>query len=206
MSDAESVVLDALLGPLAEALGQASLPLHILLESRFGELNDNQLEMIEAARQSVDEADQLVRLARRVREPAEPHAPAAGLGQRPLDLLRAPVALASARGEAKAVTVDMDVSLDLPRVLGDRAHLEEVLSLVLADCVARAVRGTVVRILAEAAAGGVLISIRHDAVTRAGSLDLLLARRLLGAESGELSEEGGITSIGLRAAPSRTLD
>ena len=59
MSDrSDAVLLDALLGPLTTALREIGLPLHILLENRFGELNENQAEMIEAARMSREILDQ----------------------------------------------------------------------------------------------------------------------------------------------------
>jgi hypothetical protein len=62
--------LDALVATAAERMREVLLPLHILLENRFGDLNENQEEMLEAARRSADAADAALRHARRVVERA----------------------------------------------------------------------------------------------------------------------------------------
>lgn len=195
------LLLDALLGPLAERLREVSLPLHILLENRFGDLNDNQLEMIEAARQGADEADQLLRLVRRVRGLQDGAAAPAPTDVRPLDLLRAPVALAAAHGESRGVTVELDASPALPYVRGERSHLEEAMSLLLSEAVRTAPERTTLTVLAEAAGGSVVVRVAPWRTTMESSLDQLLASRLLAADGAALEREDEAVVVRLPQRP-----
>ncbi len=197
-------MLAALLGPLAERLREVSLPLHILLENRFGELNDNQLEMIEAARQGADEADQLLRLVRRVRSLEDVRGPESPADVRPLDLLRAPVALAAASGEARGITVDLDASPALPYVRGERAHLEEAMSLLLSLAVRTAGPGAAIAVSAQGEGDAVVVRVRPWPPTAESSLDLLLAARLLKVEKGALEAGNGEVLVRLPSRPGPT--
>ncbi len=194
------LLLDALLGPLAERLREVSLPLHILLENRFGDLNDNQLEMIEAARQGADDADQLLRLVRRVRGLRDGAVTAAPADVRPLDLLRAPVALAAAHGESRGVTVDLDASPALPYVRGERAHLEEAMSLLLSEAVRIAPERTAITVSAERTGAAVTVTVTPFRTSVDPSLDRVLASRLLTADGGTLERVEGRVRVGLPVA------
>ncbi len=198
------LLLDALLGPLADRLREVSLPLHILLENRFGDLNDNQLEMIEAARQGADEADQLLRLVRRVHALRNEGASAAPVDVRPLDLLRAPVALATAYGESRGVTVGLDASPALPYVRGERAHLEEAMSLLLSEAVRTAPERTAINVAADRSGDSVVVRVMPWRTTVDSSLDRLLASRLLAADGATLGQADGTVLVRLPQSPVRS--
>ena len=50
----------------ARQLDEIRMPLHILLENRFGDLNDNQEEMLATARTAADDAQALLERLRQV--------------------------------------------------------------------------------------------------------------------------------------------
>jgi signal transduction histidine kinase len=177
---ADALLLDAILGPLASALREVSLPLHILLEAPFGELNENQLEMIAAARASAEEADRVLRQAQRVRSLAGGPRVDRDETTRPIDLCRGALAIASARAAHRAVHVEADLSPALPRVRGDRAYLEEALTMLLGDAAERAPDGGRVTLTAEEDTDCALrLVIRHVGPLLPGALDRMLAARLV---------------------------
>jgi hypothetical protein len=195
----DSLLLDTVLGPLAEAVRQSALPLHILLENRFGELNDNQAEMIAAARDGVEAADVLLRRAQRVRALEGRPSIARTETTRVLDLCRGPLAIASAQEAHRGVRFEEDLSPALPRVRGDRANLEEALTLAISDAAGRAADHAIVVITAtQRGAERLLVVLRHGAPVGAASLDRLLARRLVEGEGGELVEVPGELQLTLR--------
>ncbi len=192
----DAILLDVLLGPLAESLRAIGLPLHILLESRFGELNENQVEMIAAARESAEEADILLRRAERVRALERQPRVDRDETTRPIDLCRGALAIASAREAARGVRFDADLSPALPRVRGDRAHLEEALTLLFCDAAARApANGTITITAPEEVDSAVHLVVAHGAPPPPLTLDRLLAYRLLQSVGGEVEETDGATHI-----------
>jgi signal transduction histidine kinase len=177
---ADARLLDALLGPLATALREVSLPLHILLENRFGDLNENQTEMIVAARESVEVADGILRQAQRVRALTGRPRVDRDETTRPLDLCRGALAIANAREAHRGVRVEADLSPALPRIRGDRAQLEEALTILLGDAAARSPDHARVTLGAEEDAEcAVQLVIRHGAPMLPESLERLLAVRLV---------------------------
>jgi len=181
MTAEDRELLDEMLAALAEPIEQVSLPLHILLDHHFGELNDNQMEMIEAARAQAAQADRLLRQVRRIRELArEPvdRAAANASHTRPIDLVRAPIALAQAVADERDVTIRAELDPDLPRVRGDRARLEEALTHLLRVAGTRSAARATITLSADAAPDVVGLTIAPAPSSRAG-IDVLLARRLL---------------------------
>jgi signal transduction histidine kinase len=111
----------------ARELEEVRLPLHILLENRFGELNENQEEMLGAARTAAETLDADIVSVRQIAE--------LDLGEHPLrndrlkaiDLIDAirPMLIASA--ESAGVTIELDIAPLLPAIRGDRARLQDAL-------------------------------------------------------------------------------
>ena len=133
-----------LLASVAEAaarqLDEVRLPLHILLENHFGELNENQEEMLGAARTAAEAADaDMVSL----REIAE-----LDLGTRPLrqdrvkpsELIEAIRPMLMAAAESAGVTVEFDVTPLLPAITADRARLQDALVTLLRGAIESASR------------------------------------------------------------------
>ncbi len=111
----------------ARHLDEVRLPLHILLDNHFGELNENQEEMLAAARTAADAADADMLALRELAE--------LELGERPLrqdrvkpsaliDAIR-PMLLAIA--DSAGATLEISIAPLLPAVVGDRARLQDAL-------------------------------------------------------------------------------
>lgn len=183
---------------VARQLEEVRLPLHILLESKFGDLNENQEEMLGAARAAADSAD--VEL-QRLREIADIDRGALSLRNDVVhsgDLLRSLLPTLQAQGEREGVRVSADLAPALPRVYGDRVRLQEALSLLLGERVRHAPSEGEVHISAEVNGGTNRLSIvvEHGAAPHV-SAEEVLARRLLAAHDGTILEESGRTTITL---------
>jgi signal transduction histidine kinase len=111
----------------ARRLDEVRLPLHILLENHFGELNDNQEEMLGAARAAAEAADADMVSLRQIAE--------LDLGERPLrkdrikpsEMIEALRPLLVAAAESQGITLEVEVAPLLPAVEGDRAQLQDAL-------------------------------------------------------------------------------
>jgi signal transduction histidine kinase len=130
----------------AKRLEEVRLPLHILLENRFGDLNENQEEMLGAARTAAEAADADMLSLRQIAE--------LDLGERllrqdrmkPSELVDALRPMLIAAAEGAGVTLEFDVAPLLPAIIGDRAMLQDALVTVLRESVASASRDSQVRI------------------------------------------------------------
>jgi signal transduction histidine kinase len=180
-------------------IDEIRLPLYILLENRFGDLNENQEEMLESARNAAEQvntdADRLAEIG------------ALDRGEFPLrsdrihiaDVLQSLRPTVDSEGAKGGVQVEIEIAPALPAVSGDRGRLQEALALVLADCVRRSPRGSRVRISVEAAGTGLAIEVEHGAPP---ALDVAsaLAQRLLEAHRATVVRSNGRISIALPIA------
>jgi signal transduction histidine kinase len=180
-------------------LDEVRLPLHILLENHFGQLNENQEEMLGAARQAADAAG--VEL-RRLREIASLDQGALTIRREPVriaEIVRALVPQLSTEGERRGVTVAVDIAPGLPRVSGDRGRLQEAFELLLGHIVRHAAPEQPVRIAVERVErGGVVIDVQHGAASMLGP-DVALAQRVLAAHGGALELLDDRTRVSLPA-------
>jgi signal transduction histidine kinase len=184
---------------LRRQLDEIRLPLHILLDNRFGELNENQEEMLGAARSAAERADACLRRLRAIvdidrgaivlRRDAIPAA----------DLITALLPGLNTDCKAAAVEVTADIPPALPRVLGDRARLQEAGALLLGERVRALPAGSHVTISAAVAGDTLRIVVTHGGSARWGADDAL-ARRLIVANGGSVTEEPGRTTITLPTA------
>ncbi|MEP6729402.1 MAG: hypothetical protein ABJE10_02135 [bacterium] len=109
-------------------LDDVRLPLHILLENHFGELNENQEEMLGAARTAAEAADADMHTLRQMAE--------LDLGERalrrdrmkPADIIAALRTQLMATAEIAKVTLEFDIAPLLPALTGDRALLQDALT------------------------------------------------------------------------------
>jgi hypothetical protein len=90
----------------------------------------------------------------------------------------------------------VDVAPALPRIPGDRARLQEALSLLLSERVRHAPHDGTVRISAEAGRDRITIVVDHGTSARI-SAEEALSRRLLAAHQGSVEETDGRTTITL---------
>ncbi len=180
---AEALVREyaGLLADTAAAVGrrldEVRLPLHILLASPFGALNENQEEMISAAQAAADAAGEELRFVARIVELDAGQVEFRPQAIRPRDLLAPVLAAASPRIRQAGGTLETDLSPALPHVHVDPRHTREALSLLLDRLAARVGPGSHVRLGAEAGEGAVRLFI-EDGSVRADE-QFPLAERLL---------------------------
>ena len=218
----EATMLAAVAHDSIAQLDEVRLPLHILLETRFGELNENQEELLRDARNA---ADAMGTALRRLAQVADADRGALVV-QRELvqvnDVVRAVLPLARAAAERQGARVEVTLEPGLPRVRADRARLAEALTLFASE--AAAATGSekpLVVTTARQPGAGVEITIApnaeatekgaaagNDAVAapgangEAGRQDrpaggIILARRLISIQSGTTDESAGAYVIRL---------
>lgn len=183
-------LIDDITGLMSARLQEAQLPLHILLSSPFGALNENQEEMLSAAQAAVDSADVALRRLRKLveldRGALMPVIQPIGLG----DLMRPALAIAQARAVSASVQLHLDISDRAPRVLADATLAQEALTTVLGVAIASTpAAGDVTVTAGEREEGRVTIEVTHARSTGPESLEVRLARRLLAAQQARLTEE-----------------
>ena len=196
-----ALLLSEATAAMMRQLDEVRLPLHILLDTPFGQLNENQLEMLEAARAATAAAE--VEL-RRLREVAQLDQGALSLRRdrvRITDVLQSLRPQLQADGERNGVQVTFDVLPGLPHVAGDRVRLQEALDLLLRHLVRHASPGASITISARSASTMILVEVLGGPSPTLDA-DIALARRVILAHGGEIGEQPGRTSIHLPAFPS----
>ena len=189
--------LDETIGALSDGVQAVQLPLHILLDSPFGALNENQEEMLEAARAAAEQLEVRLRQSRKLidvdRGAVAVHVWPIGLAE----LLRPALAIAEARAAKRGVTLQSSVSPLTPRALVDPMHAQEAVTLALGEALDRAESGSTLHLEAEQD-GETRIRIRiTGGPAPATTLPLRLAGALLRAQKGELVSDRTALSIDL---------
>lgn len=132
----EATMLAAVVADVIAQLDEVRLPLHILLDSRFGELNENQEELLRDARTAADAMDVALRRLAQVADADRDELPV----QRELvqinDVVRSVLPLARAAAERRGARAVTALEPGLPRVVADRARLAEALTLFATDAAA----------------------------------------------------------------------
>jgi K+-sensing histidine kinase KdpD len=131
-------MLAAVVQDAVAQLDEIRLPIHILLDTRFGDLNENQEELLRDARNAADAMDEALRRLGQVADADRGALPV----QRELvqvnDVVRAVLPLANAAAERRGARVDTSLEPGLPRVLADRARLAEALTLLTREAASTA--------------------------------------------------------------------
>jgi len=196
-------------------LDEVRLPLHILLESRFGELNENQEELLRDARAAADAMDVALRRLGQVADADRGALPVQLELVQINDVVRSVLPLARAASERQGAHVEATFEPGLARVKADRARLAEALALLMTDA-ARETGPRVPLVISTSRDGSAAIiriapafhgAISRDAVFQAGpepaqhpadnpvevarTKASILALRLITAQGGALSVDGG---------------
>ncbi|HEU4996352.1 MAG TPA: hypothetical protein VFT29_16155 [Gemmatimonadaceae bacterium] len=181
---------------VARRLDDVRLPLHILLENRFGDLNDNQEEMLAAARRATEEAEAELQKLREI----------ALLDRGALELRKDSIRLADmitslmptlkARAERENVNLELNIAPALPRILGDPMRMREALALLLGHRIEHTPPGDTVHIDVEYDRKAIRITVTHAPLPALGAEELL-ARRLTEAHGGRIETSGNSTEITL---------
>ena len=193
-----AALLDAVVTPLGQATSEAQLPLHILLENHFGDLNENQEEMLQAASDATDRIDLAARRLRRILDLEHGRIAFQREAVRPDDLLQPVLAIAGARAESRGAKVSADVAPGLPSVIADRYLLEEALTALCSAAVDEAAPSTPVTVSVVDDAARVRIEL-HYAGAAPGGLDAIMATHLIHAQGGAVTLTPGGVTIALPA-------
>lgn len=180
-------------------LAEARLSLHVLQESHYGELNDNQEEMINAARDGVEAAETELKNLRTISDTDRGELQMETNLVKTADVIRSLLPLLKSRGVSKNVRVMAEIEPGLPRVRADRSRLQDALALIFNDALTYAIPGTSLSIHATSDTSGVTVVINHGA-PHSPTPDLMLAQRLISAQHGSVSSEGAATVVKLERA------
>jgi signal transduction histidine kinase len=126
----QATMLAAVVRDAMAQLDDVRLPLHILLETRFGELNENQEELLRDAQKAADAMDGALRRLGQVADANRDAIPVKVELVQVNDVVRAVLPLARAAAERTHARVDTSLEPGLPRVMADRARLAEALALL----------------------------------------------------------------------------
>lgn len=179
---------------VARRLEEVRLPLHILLDSRFGDLNDNQEEMIAAARRAAEDAEAALQ---RLREIADLDRGALKLRRDEVrlgEMLNAILPTLRALAARAGAQITLEVAPGRPRILGDTARLREALVKLIGQRAEAANPGDTVSISLEHGREATQLVIRHSPMTGIGAEEIL-ARRIIEAHDGRVRTTGGSTEV-----------
>jgi len=187
----------------SKQLAEARLSLHVLQDNHFGELNDNQEEMILAAREATEAAE--VEL-NHLREIADIDRGALALRRdlvKPGETIRSLLPVLNAQAEKQGVRILPELEPALPRVVGDRGRLQDALGLILKDAVRYGLPGTTISVHATSEPSTVTIVVNHGS-PHSYTGDVALADRLIRAQGGSVTHDETTTTITLERAGVRS--
>ena len=179
-------------------LDDVRLPLHILLDHKFGELNENQEEMLDAARAAAELADTTVRRVRELAEVDLGELATAPARVRSEDVVRAIVPGVAAEAARHGVRIAADFAPPLPVIYVDRARVQEALSLLVTGVVEDTPTDAEVHLTVEPEARGVRLRIDRPFESR--GVNRQLALRLLAIQGGRVTATAHSTIITFAAA------
>jgi len=183
------------------SLDDARIPIHILLTAQFGELNDNQEEMLRDAATALDNIAEELRALRDIADADRAVAGARRDVVRIGEIVRALQPELLAQAAHTGVSLVVNVAPGLPSTVGAFAQLRDAIRLSLADDIRYAIPGSTVTIDAVATAEEIRITACCGAA-RSVSVSLLLAERLLSGQGARLEQGDGLTTIAVpRLAP-----
>lgn len=183
---------------VAKQLEQVRLPLHILLDNHFGELNENQEEMLGAARAAADAADaeviamqQLADLDRGARTLRRDRI-------LPGDVVRGLLPTLQAAAEKRGATVRADLEPLIPAIWGDQPQWQTALASLLGEAIAQS-ESLELELRLEKTATGCEVVLRN-AGALPNTVRSALARRLVDVMGGRVHEGPGELRVRLSQA------
>ena len=180
-----AVLLDEASAAVRRQLDEARLALHILGEGHFGELNENQAEMLAAASAGTEAAEtemgRLQQIAELDRGALHPRRGLISVA----DVLRSLRPQLEAAGTKTGVALSIDLLPGLPKVHGDRIRLQQALELLLGHLVRHATPGAALAISAATVPGTLRITATGGQSPTLDA-DIALARRIIEAHGGRI--------------------
>jgi K+-sensing histidine kinase KdpD len=181
----------------AKLLEEVRLPLHILLENRFGDLNENQEEMLGAARAAAETADVDLVSLRQIAQLDLGEITLRRDRMRPSEIVDALRPMLIAAADSVGAAIEIDVAPLLPAILGDRTRLQDALATLLGDAVRSSLRGARDSLRVDQRDGSLELELTGIGVVPS-SLRWTAASRVLRAHEGTVACGDGRLSIGLR--------
>lgn len=183
-----NALLEAIAATISSQLEEARLALHILQTSPFGELNENQEELVSAARQASEVADRDLRRFTRLMSMSSRQRDATRESIPVLLLLEPSLAIAGAKAQERGISITVHRDRHLAPAFVERVTAQEALSLIFTALIETRSGGEEVHVTAEEARGEIALRIEpgfRDVHTP--SLLLMLAAELLEAQSVKLT-------------------
>ena len=190
---------------MAARLQDAELPLHVLLSSPFGALNENQEELLSAAQSAIGVADSEVRNLKQLIELDRGAVPVRLQPVNLAELLRPALAIASAHARRAHVDLQADVSDSAARVIVDPIQVQEALTAILDWAVSSATSDSPLIVRAADDDSGVIgVRVSHTTISGDARLPvtMLIASRLIAMQRGTVTRGTGSLTVQL---PSETM-
>lgn len=181
-------------------LDEVRLPLHILLDNHFGELNENQEEMLGTASAAAEEVE--IALAR-LRDIARLDLEEIALRRdrvRLSDLVEGIVPSLQLEGDKRDVTVTANIATPLPPISGDRVRLQEALADLLQDALGRTSDGGSLQIDVQEGNASLEVHVVGAAGLPAPA-PLALAERVVSGNDGKVIAADGRLELAFTPAP-----
>jgi signal transduction histidine kinase len=179
---------------LARSLDEIRLPLHILLENRFGDLNENQEELLGAARAAAEAADERLRTITTTIAAADGTLALRRDRIRGGELADGLLALLRAQAMERDARLEADIAAPLPSLSGDRAYLQEALRSLFGAAMGGADAAKPVKLKVDSAEQKLRLSLSYEGPP-VGGLPLLFGQSLISAHGGEVRATAGSLAV-----------
>ena len=179
----QSTMLGAAVRDTLARLDEVRLPLHILIDAPFGDLNENQEELLVTARAAADAMDSALRRLMLVTDADRDALPVLLERVSLNELLRGVIPMLRAIAERRDARVELDLDPTLPRIKADRTRLAEAIALLGTAAARTANEDSALRITTSSDKSHV--TVRIVPVATSAALDLTretLANRLLSVQ------------------------
>ncbi len=168
-------------------LDELRLPLHILMDAPFGELNENQEELLVDARAAGAVMDVTLRRLTLIADADRDALPVLLERVAVNDVLRAVLPMLRAAVERHGARIDTDFEPVLPRVAADRARLAEAIAIVGTEVAAMTSEQQALTLTSSADKSHARITMSPAPAAGADTnISLVLAQRLIAAQHGQL--------------------
>ena len=197
-----SALLRSVASQLRSDLDEVRLPLHILLENHFGDLNENQEEMLGAARSATERAEQSLRQTETVIGAADGSLDFRSDRVRAGDLVSGALPALRAIAERRKIALREDVAPALGALQTDRAKVQEALQALFGGVLETAAEGSEALFTAASSNGHLTLRLRTAGAAPAQLMTLLGIALIAGAGgSAEVSPGVADLSLPLEATP-----
>lgn len=187
----QATILGATVRDTMARLDDVRLPLHILIDAPFGELNENQEELIETARTAADALDAALRRLTTICD-IDRGAISVLLERISVnEVIRGVIPMLRASAERRNLRLDVQLDPSMPRVAADRARLAEALALLGSEAAWTARDGVEPRISTGARESYVWVAMSPmDGALNAAKPEHVVATRLITVQGGAVITEG----------------